>query len=139
MFKMCLFIVILFIGVEFSYSAPSQNLDTYPGSPTVYAYVASHPRFPTIGDLISSSSWFPIEINVPEVFGNIVSGIQAIPATISNGVSGIMALVQRIPFINRFNSPEKPRPYLIFIPDKPINVENGINYLEEVDLIPNYP
>lgn len=51
----------------------------------------------SISDLISSTSWLPVEINVPDTISSI-----------SSGISGV---IQTIPIFNRFTSaPVKPRP-----------------------------
>ncbi|GJQ69817.1 hypothetical protein Trydic_g22370 [Trypoxylus dichotomus] len=61
-----------------------------------------------IGEWISGSDWFPIEVNVPDVISNVVSGVSGI---IGNSV-------QRIPVINRITSPVQPRPlpYYMVLP-----------------------
>lgn len=53
-----------------------------------------------IGQWISGSDWFPIEVNVPDVINNIVNGVSGVVG--SNG--------QRIPIINRITSGVQPRP-----------------------------
>lgn len=57
-----------------------------------------------------SIEWLPIEINVPDTIGSIVSNFQNTAGNI----------IQRIPFINRFVSPEEPRPlpYIVLVPLK---------------------
>lgn len=51
----------------------------------------------SVSDLISSISWLPIEVNVPD--------------TISNIGSGISGIVQMIPIFNRMRPQGQPRPY----------------------------
>ncbi|KAF5305173.1 hypothetical protein FQA39_LY18978 [Lamprigera yunnana] len=71
---------------------------------------------PAVGDLISGSDWFPIEINIAEVIGNIANGITTIPTAVTNGFSNVIGFVLKLPIVNRFISGETPRPYVVFIP-----------------------
>ncbi|KAK4880632.1 hypothetical protein RN001_008778 [Aquatica leii] len=128
--------------LSYTLSAPYHYFATYPQGHSIHPYAGSNLRpLPAIGDLISGSSWFPIEINVPEVFGNFVNGISSIPGSISNGFSGIVGYVQRIPFINRIISQERPRPYMYLLRNKPTNDRNSnLNmYSDEVDVFAQYP
>lgn len=57
--------------------------------------------FWSIEDIIASTGWLPIEINVPDTISSISSGI--------SGITG--NILQRIPIINRITNAVKPRPY----------------------------
>lgn len=89
--------------------------------------------------------WLPIEINVPDTIRNLTSNFQ--------NTAG--SFVQRIPFINRFVSQERPRPlpYVILVPVNEIqedntkyeNFDNNNNYNSVDDdddvnnILPLYP
>lgn len=67
-----------------------------------YPLDATNPKiFWSIEDVIASTGWLPIEINVPDTISSISSGI--------SGITG--NILQRIPIINRITNPVKPRPF----------------------------
>lgn len=49
-----------------------------------------------VGDFITSTGFFPIEINVPDTVGTIVSGAQNVYAGISSTIAGVPATVGTI-------------------------------------------
>lgn len=73
-----------------------------------------------------NTEWLPIEINVPDTISNFFSSIS----------SGAGSLIQRIPFINRFVSPETPRPfqYILLVP---VGVSGNKNLQQQQTLYNN--
>ncbi|KAF5288852.1 hypothetical protein FQA39_LY03731 [Lamprigera yunnana] len=107
-------VFILIFGFPFCQSAPYSNVVPYQQRLTFYDNYGR--PLPAVGDLISGSDWFPIEINIAEVIGNIANGITTIPTAVTNGFSNVIGFVLKLPIVNRFISGETPRPYVVFIP-----------------------
>ncbi|XP_018319617.1 uncharacterized protein LOC108733073 [Agrilus planipennis] len=78
------------------------------------------PFFNSIGDLIGSTGFLPIEINVPDTITNLINGIQSISGgnPIGNGVI-LNSLVQRFPFLQNFRPRPNASPYIFLILPNP--------------------
>ncbi|VEN59517.1 unnamed protein product [Callosobruchus maculatus] len=105
-----------------------------------------------IGNWIASSDWFPIEVNVPDIFNNIGSGVGNVAQTVGqfaqNMGAGIMTFTQnvgsgiqsfaqgigqRVPFIGAIVRPSTttgdqqvvPQKYMLV--DVPVLCQNLVN------------
>ncbi|CAH1983921.1 unnamed protein product [Acanthoscelides obtectus] len=119
-----------------------------------------------IGNWIDSSDWFPIEVNVPDVFSNIGSGVGNVAQTVGqlaqNMGAGIMTFTQnvgsgiqnfaqgigqRVPFIAALVRPSTtpnegqevaPQMYMILVPERGYAGDPPLSQMES-EILETFP
>nr|CAI5867356.1 unnamed protein product [Callosobruchus analis] len=110
-----------------------------------------------IGNWIASSDWFPIEVNVPDIFSHIGSGVGNVAQTVGqvaqNMGSGIMTFTQnvgsgiqsfaqgigqRVPFIGTIVRPTTTTNYMLVVPSQKYGPDRPLSQMES-DILEKFP